>query len=217
MVEELIYSISNLKYSYKDKPVLDINNLKIKKGLIYSLLGANGSGKTTLLKILNGLLKSPKAEILYRGKPVSENKYLKVRNETVYIHQSPLLLTGNVFHNVSYGLKLRNEKKEIIKEKVDTALESVGLKGFEKRKSRELSGGEIQKIAIARAVAVSPEVLLFDEPTSNLDSESLLLIEKLFLDLKNKKGATIIMSSHNSFFEERLCDETIRLNKGKVI
>jgi tungstate transport system ATP-binding protein len=217
MEKNLIYSIKSLKFFYTKKIILDIANLEIKKGRIYALIGSNGSGKTTLMKIMNALLKVKKPEIFYKSNLISHENYRLVRSETVYIHQSPLLLTGTVFNNIAYGLKLRRFNEEQIKNRVISSLESLGLSQYLNRKTRELSTGEIQKIAIARAAVLFPEVLLLDEPTANVDSESLIMIEKLILNLKKNYNTTIIFSTHNSFFDFRMCDEIIKLENGKIV
>ncbi len=201
-----LYQISNLKFSYNSKPVLDIKNLVLEKGNIYTFLGENGSGKTTLLKIMNGLLES--SDLLFEGSSNQQN----IRNKTVYVHQNPFLLKGTVFYNIAFGLKLRQESD--LKNKVKNALEIVGLEGFENRKSRDISGGEIQRVAIARALVLNPEVLLLDEPTANIDRKMVTR----FSDILNKirKNTTVIISTHDHHFAYHVGDEMIHLENGRI-
>ncbi|KKR77553.1 MAG: Phosphate import ATP-binding protein PstB [Candidatus Curtissbacteria bacterium GW2011_GWD1_40_8] len=216
MENKLIYEIKNLKFSYNKKNILDIEKLNIYPNKIYALLGANGSGKTTLLKILNGLLKVKEKSVFFENIPIEENKYSLVREKTIYVHQNPFLLTGTVFDNVSYGLKLKKLNAKVIKEKVYTALEKLGISKLETRHSDELSGGEIQRVAIARALILEPKVLFLDEPTANIDNESMIQIESILNEINTKSQTTIIFTSHNSFFGYRMCNEVIMLKDGKV-
>ncbi len=188
--------IKDLKFAYETKIVLNIKKLNFEKGKIYAILGANGSGKTTLLKILNGLL--------------GEHKF-KMQN-SIYVHQNPLLFSGTVFDNVAFGLKIRKEKN--INEKVKDALKLVGSENFENRKSKNISGGEIQRVAIARALILQPKVLLLDEPTANVDKQTVKLLEEILQKIKNK--TTVIFASHDHNFAKRISDEIIYLENGKI-
>ncbi|MBT3169152.1 MAG: ATP-binding cassette domain-containing protein [Candidatus Cloacimonetes bacterium] len=188
--------IENLKFAYETKIVLDIKKLEFEKNKIYAILGANGSGKTTLLKILNGLLGTRK---------------FKIEN-SIYVHQNPLLFSGTVFDNVAFGLKIRKEKN--INEKVKDALKLVGLENFENRKSKNISGGEIQRVAIARALILQPKVLLLDEPTANVDKQTVRLLEKILQQIKNK--TTVIFASHDHHFAKRISDKIIYLENGEI-
>ncbi len=201
-----LYQIKNLEFSYNSKPVLNITNLVLEKGNIYTFLGENGSGKTTLLKIMNGLLDS--SCLLFEGSSGKKN----IRKKTVYVHQNPFLLKGTVFYNIAFGLKMRQESD--LKKKVKNALKIVGLENFEKRKTGELSGGEIQRIAIARALVLEPEVLLLDEPTANVDKKTMILFTEILL--KIKKNTTLIISTHDHRFAYHICDEMIHLENGKI-
>ena len=207
-MEEMIYHVNNLIFSYNKKIILDIPQLTFEKGKIYTLIGSNGSGKTTLMKIMNGLLKVKIGNILYKNINIKNNNYQTIRNESVYIHQNPYLFSGTVYDNISFGLRLKKIDKKIIDDRVNESLKLVGLENFENRKNKELSIGEIQKIAIARGVILNTEVLLLDEPTANIDSKSVGKIENLLFTLKSK-NKTIIFSSHNSFFSYKLCDKII--------
>ena len=201
-----LYQIKNLKFSYNSEPVLDIKKLVLVKGKIYTFLGENGSGKTTLLKIMNGLMIA--SGMLFEGSSDINN----IRKKTIYVHQNPLLLKGSVFYNIAFGLKLRKESD--LKNKVKNALKIVGLKGFENRKSKNLSGGEIQRVAIARALVLNPEVLLLDEPTVNIDRKMV----NRFSDIlkKVRKNTTVIISTHDHAFAYHNCDKMIHLENGKI-
>ena len=199
--------IKKLTFAYDTKTVLDIHTLVLERNKVYSFLGDNGSGKTTLLKIISGLLE------VEGIKTSGCSNFEKMQKQAVYVHQNPLLLKGSVLYNIAFGLKLK--KETAIERKVAEALETVGLKGFEKRKNKQLSGGEIQRIALARALVLKPKVLLLDEPTANVDKESVLLISKVLRKIQH--NTTIIISSHDEKFAYHNSDEIIRLDKGKII
>ncbi len=213
---EMIYKFDNVEFSYGRKIDLKIDNLSFYKNKIYLLVGSNGSGKTTLMKILNGLLKIGSGELFYKNNPIEKNNFEKIRNETVYVHQNPYLFSGTVFYNLSYGLKIKNISKNQIDTKIDNILKRFDMLDFKYRKNRMLSIGEIQKIALARALVIEPEVIILDEPTANVDVKSIKIIENILYDLK-QNGKTIIFSSHNSFFSYNFCDEVVNLENGRLL
>lgn len=172
----MLYDISQLIKVYGDRTVLDISSLEIEKGSIYALLGPNGAGKTTLLNIL-GFLESPTTgNIIYRSSPVifSEPFLKNLHKEVVVVDQYPILFTTTVYKNLEFGLKVRQIPKKDRDYIINETLEMVGMRDFIQAEAHQLSGGETQRVALARALAVSPEVLLCDEPTSSVDVARLL-------------------------------------------
>lgn len=188
--------IKNLKFAYDKKVILNINNLDFQIGKIYSILGDNGCGKTTLLKILSGLLGDQKHKI--------EN--------SIYVHQNPIMLSGSVFDNVAYGLKIREETN--IEKRVQVALKEVGLEKLSNQNSKTLSGGEVQRVAITRALILKPKVLLLDEPTANVDKQTVKLMKNFLTNITPQ--TTVIIASHDHDFVEQICDEIFFLEKGKL-
>ena len=211
-----IFSIRNLRFAYKSRNVIEIDALDLEAGRITVFAGGNGSGKTTLLKLLNGLLQPGAGVILYRNRPINNDDYSLVRSESVLVHQNPYLFGGTVYQNVAYGLKIRKTPGRIMRRKVAEKLALLGLEGFEHRRSGELSIGEKQRVAMARALVLEPGLLLLDEPTANVDPGSIGLIEALILKLA-QLGITVILSTHNPGFAYRLCDRLIGLEEGKVV
>ena len=167
------------------------------------------------MKLLNLLLPVKTGKILFDGRDAGAGRAL--REQTVYLHQNPLLLTGTVYDNIAYGLKIRKRDTAEIRDMVMKALEVVGLEGFEKRRHNALSGGEIQRVAIARALVLKPKVILFDEPTSSIDRENVQRLEKLLPSIKDLYGTTIIVSTHNLPFAYRICDRLVHLEEGRVV
>ena len=214
MNETALYSIEGLQFYYSGNKVLDVHHLDLEQGKIHVFLGPNGSGKTTLLKILNRLFDYPSGAVLFKGKSIKGND--DVRNQTVYVHQDPLMLTGSVYDNIAYGLKFRKRKAEEIRRTVVNILSTVGLEDCVKRKSTALSGGEKQRVAIARALALRPDALLLDEPTSSVDKENIGRIEEILIRIKEEYGCTVLVSTHNLPFAYRICDSLIHLEEGCV-
>jgi len=215
MSENPVFRVENIEFGYDSEPALIVDQLDFQENRIHVLLGPNGSGKTTLMKLLNQLLPMGKGRILFNGKDAARSRAL--REQTVYLHQNPLLLTGTVYDNIAYGLKIRKQPGYEIRDKVMEALEVVGLEGFEKRRYNALSGGEIQRVAIARALVLKPKALLFDEPTSSIDRENVRRFEKLLPSIRDLYGTTVIVSTHNLPFAYRICDRLVHLDEGRVV
>jgi len=133
------------------------------------------------------------------------------------LFQTPCVLDTTVFDNVAYGLVIRKVDKKIIREKVMNALSIVGLDGKERQKARTLSGGEAQRMAFARAIVYDPDILLLDEPTSNLDPANVAKIEEIIKRIKNERGTTIIFATHNMYQVKRIADRVGILLDGELI
>jgi tungstate transport system ATP-binding protein len=213
---EPLFRVESLRFAYDADPVLDLADLEIESGGVTVLIGPNGSGKTTLLKLLNGLLPVSGGRILYRGRRLNAQTFPRLRQESVLVHQDPYLFDGSVYGNVSYGLKVRRTPTDQARRAVSEALQRVGLGGFEHRRARRLSGGERQRVAIARALVLDPEVLLLDEPTANVDADSIELLEGLVLRL-NRGGTTVIISTHHPAFAYRLGSQLIFMEEGRLV
>lgn len=211
------YRLTGIAKYYGDKIALDLPSLTILPGRVYVLTGDNGSGKSTLLSILAFLSKPERGEIEFDGQRVEwKNAELQLlRRKVTLLHQSPYLFTGTVSGNIAYGLKLRGFKDEALRQRISEALESVRLAGFELRNVRQLSGGEARRVALARALALQPEVLLFDEPLANLDRVSASVIDDIITVLPSQ-GTTAVVATHDPQQAARLGAETIRLADNRL-
>jgi len=227
-----LYSLHNIKKNYNGRIVLDVPELNIKSGNIYTLSGPNGAGKTTLLNILGFLLPPSAGTLSFRNYAVvySEKHLRQLRKSVVLVDQHPILFSASVFKNIEFGLKVRKIPHKNRSRIIESSLERVGMEKFIHADARYLSGGETRRIAIARALACSPEVLLLDEPTADLDLESQVIIEKIILDIHRHNRITILFCSHNisqifrltrkniHLFDGRLCDSLYEnIFKGKVL
>lgn len=214
-----IFRLHNVTKRYGQREVLNINDLAIPGHEIYSFLGPNGSGKTTLLRTIALLSKNTTGKVEVLGEQVvwSKEQLLRLRRQMAMVTQTSFMFEGSVFSNVAYGLKVRGQRGKDIKRTVAEVLELVGMTSFVNNDTRGLSGGERQKIAIARALAVKPKVLFLDEPTANIDTRSSLDIEKYIRLIKQELNTTIIFVTHDLFQARRLADRIYFLWDGHII
>ncbi|HMB44809.1 MAG TPA: phosphate ABC transporter ATP-binding protein [Candidatus Methanoperedens sp.] len=212
-MEELIL-IENLQKVFGEKEVLRNIDLKILQGEIFAFIGPSGSGKTTLLRILNFFEIPEKGNIKFNG---MNPEIINIRRRMSLLFQTPAVFNNSVFENVAYGLKVRGIDKKIIEKKVGNALNIVGLPGMEKQNARTLSGGEAQRMAFARAIVYDPQVLLLDEPTANLDPANVIKIEDIIKRIRNERGTTIVLATHNIPQVRRIADRVGILLNGELI
>ena len=201
-------------------PVLDNISLEIDKGEFVFLTGPSGAGKTTILKILFGWESFEKGQVLVQGinvgKLTHRNVYTLRRSMGVVFQDYKLLPNKTVFENVSFAQEVIGHDRKTIRFKTWEALKNVGLTPKKDAYPTYLSGGEQQRIAIARAMVNSPSIILADEPTGNLDPDIAIEILKLFEEL-NQKGSTIIFATHSQEILKAGNHRVISLNRGKVV
>ena len=202
----------NLSKKYDESVVLDHVSLKAHASRITSIVGVNGAGKTTLLKILAGLEERNDGSILIDS---NETPVDVIRTRSTMIFQKSVMISGTVFDNVAYGLRVNAVPSQQIRGKVRYALDAVNLANFEKRKARMLSSGEQQRVAIARALVLEREIILIDEPTANLDPANTTIIEQAIKSAARSR--ILILSTHNLPQAKRLSHQVIHLYKGSVI
>ncbi|MCF6464262.1 ABC transporter ATP-binding protein [Clostridium sp. Cult1] len=205
-------SILDLKKNYFEKQILDIGDLKIERGKITGLIGPNGSGKTTLLNILSGLDKDFSGIIKYDGKLLDRDTYKKM----TLVAQKPYLFRRKVYENIEYPLKVRGINKDKRKEEVIKIMERFEIEELKDKKGHLLSGGESQKVSLARALVFKPDLLFLDEPTSNIDPESIRIMEREILRFNKETKGTVLIVTHNIEQSKRLCHNIIYLKSGKV-
>ncbi len=210
-------TLTSVQKRYGDKIALELKKLALLPGRLYILTGPNGSGKSTLLNILALLSKPERGELLYAGKRVTwKSRELSIlRKKVTLMHQSPYLFAGTVFDNVAFGLKARGISGDELRRTVSDSLARVGLVSFEERNITQLSGGEARRVALARALAPKPEILLLDEPLAHVDRESAEIIERLIASL-TASGTMVVMSTHDPHQNKRLGGEVIQLSGGRL-
>ena len=218
-MNQAILKVKNLKVNYDEKPILNIPDLEFELGAIYALVGPNGAGKTTLLRVLDLLEEPNEGEIYFDNQIVSKSSpnALNIRRQMTLVMQNPVLFRTNVYKNIAYGLNVRGNDKKAIDKLVSSALEMVGLAGFEHRKAKELSAGETQRVALARGIVLNPRVIFLDEPTANVDRRNAQMFESLISKINAEKQTTIIFTTHDLFQAYRLTHRIISLLDGKLI
>ena len=208
----VIYELDNVLKKYGKITALDGLTLKIGDGPI-GVLGYSGAGKTTLLRLLAGLEMPSAGTIKFKEMDVTEKSVQSLRQVVTMLFQEPISFNRSVLENVTYGLRIRGVDEA--EKSAGETLASLRLEGFENRKATKLSGGEQQRVALARALVLDPEVLLLDEPTSNLDPANATVILGAIKEFA-KKGL-VIVSTHNFFHIRRLARWAIYLEKGRVV
>ncbi len=207
-----VLSLNNICFSYGKTPVLKDLSLEFEKGKMYCIVGKSGAGKTTLLSVLSGLASPTSGSILYNGKDIKDiNKY-KFRSQCLgVIFQNYNLITKfTATENVILSMDIAKIKGIKKKEKAMEFLSSVGLNEDEaNRRVLKLSGGQQQRVAIARALSHNPDIILADEPTGNLDTDTQNEIMEIFKSLA-KQGKCVILVSHSPQVA-KMCDETFEL------
>ncbi len=204
------------KYAKISEFDLNIDELKIKNRDFFGIVGGSGCGKTTLLKIIAGLIDLDYGKIYMNEKAL--NDILPQRRNIGMIFQENLLFPHmNVYENISFGLKIKKVQKREILKLIDDVLQSVGLKGFEKRYPNELSGGQKQRVSLARALVLKPEVLLMDEPFSALDPELRKDMRNLILKIHKEYNMTIVFVTHDIEEAFNLFDNMIIMKEGRIV
>ena len=203
----------NICLSYGNNEVLKNINIKIEPGEFFALLGPSGSGKSTLLRLVAGFNQHNAGQLLLDGHDITHTPPHK-RNIGMVFQSYALWPHLSVWDNVAFGLVERKLPSAQIREKTATALELVGLSQFAKRRPNELSGGQQQRVAIARAIAMNPSLILADEPTGNLDSESGAEVLSLLTGL-NDQGATVIIITHD-YNTAKKARRIVRISAGRI-
>ena len=215
----MLYHLTGIRQRFNDRTVLLIDHLEIEAGRIHALLGPNGAGKTTLLRLL-AFLDAPTDGLLqFSGRDVgySRAELLHLRRQVVLVDQHPIMFTTTVAGNVEFGLKVRNIPKPARRRAIDEALETVGLFRYKQAPAKELSGGETQRLALARALALKPAVLLCDEPTASVDIENQAIIAALLQQINTDHGTTILFTTHDRVQAASLAQRTLILENGRPV
>ncbi len=214
----MIYSAANLVRRFGERTVLNVDRLEVEKGYIYALLGPNGSGKTTLLNIMGFLDQPTSGEMRFREREVNfqERTLHKLRQSVVMVQQNPILFSTSVYKNLEFGLKIRNIPVRLRQRVIEESLDLVGMRHLINDPAHKLSGGETQRVVLARALALSPEVILCDEPTASVDLENQVTITRLLKDINAEKGITLVFTSHDENQAASLPHFKLFLEQGRI-
>ena len=206
-------------YNENEKPILDDISLKIEKGQYVSILGHNGSGKSTLAKLMIGLLIKDKGDIIIQGQELNKKTVHDIRKNVALVFQNPdnQFIGATVEDDVAFGLENRCVEHEKMQGIIDHFLQEVGMEEFRNKEPSMLSGGQKQRVAIAGALALNPNIIIFDEATSMLDPHGKKEISSLISKMrKNNPDLTLISITHE-IEEAFLSDEVIIIHQGKVV
>lgn len=214
-MKNVVVKLENINKKFGKKKIVKDFNLEVYEGEFLTLLGSSGCGKTTILRMISGLEKVDSGKVYLDNEDVT-NKLASERKVNTIFQNFALFNHMTVYDNISYGLKIKKVSPEEIKKTVNKMLDLVKLKGYENRYPNELSGGEKQRVAIARGLANNPKVLLLDEPLSSLD---LKLKKEMQIELKRlqkKLGITFIYVTHNQEEALTMSNRILILNNGVI-
>ncbi len=216
-----LLEFDQIHYAYPNcRESLSGVTFSIKKGARVALVGPNGAGKTTLLLMCNGVLEPTKGRVLFNGEPLQYNssslREIRKKVGLVFQNSDTQLFAPTIYQDVAFGPLNLGMTPDEIKATVTRSLAAVGLFGYEKRPPHQLSGGEKKRAAIAGTLAMEPEVLVFDEPTSSLDPAGAADLMEL-LDELHSQGKTIIISTHDVELAYLWADQIVLVNKGTVL
>lgn len=214
-MSDLVLQLKQInKYFGRSHVIKDVN-IDFEKGHFVTFLGPSGCGKTTLLRMVAGFYEPDDGEILLNGKRIERIPPYS-RNMAMVFQEYALFPHMNVFDNVSYGLRVKNRPKEEIERRVKEALDLMQLKGMEDRFPNQMSGGQQQRVAVARALVMNPEVLLLDEPLSNLDAKLRESVRVELRDIQKKMGLSTIYVTHDQSEALSMSDMIVVLKGGVV-
>jgi len=212
-----LYLLQKVTKAYNGRMVLDIDELQIQHGEVLGLVGPSGAGKSTLLRLLNFLERQTSGRLTFHDQTLQNGTEmpLEMRRRVTTVFQRPMLLNRTVWENVAYGLQLRGQRDT--RELIQATLEQVGLADLAQQRARTLSGGEAQRVVLARAMVLKPEVLLLDEPTANLDPYNVGQIEEIARQLNQQQGVTLVLVTHNVFQAHRLATRVGFMLEGRLV
>ncbi len=211
------YQLRDLVVNYGKTRVLNIETLAVAAGRITALVGPNGAGKSTLLQVLAFLRPASTGSQEFFGSPVYSGDLPSLCREVALVQQNPYLLRGTVRENIELGLRLRRMSAHHRSQRVEHILQLLSLNALAGRSINTLSGGEVQKTAIARALVLQPRVLLLDEPFTHLDRGFHLRLENLLRDLPSSHQCTIVFSSPDLLRARIVADDIFSLVNGNTV
>ena len=217
-----IIRVENVAKSFGNLEVHHDISFNVYKGETITILGPSGSGKTVILKMIIGLLRPTSGEVYVMDTALSEassDRLMQIRSEIGMLFQGAALFDSlTVYDNIAYSLRERDEMSESqISEIVSEKLDIIGMPGYESKFPPQLSGGQKKRVGLARALASSPRVILFDEPTTGLDPTTIRTIDQLIIKLRDEFGITSIVVTHDIESARRVSNRWILINNGLII
>ncbi len=221
MTAENKITIIDLHKSLRDKNVLEGINLDVRKGEILSIIGKSGSGKSVLLKHIIGIFKPDRGDIIIDGIQYtgsSEKERISIESRIGILFQGAALFDSmNIYDNIAFGMRRKKISEEEIGKQIPEILRQVGLKDVEDKMPSELSGGMQKRAGLARSIAIRPEIMLYDEPTTGVDPITGGAVDRLIVDMRNTYGITSVVVTHDIKSACRISDRIAMLHNGRII
>jgi tungstate transport system ATP-binding protein len=210
-------SSSNIFKSYDGEPVLRGCSFNFDRRQTYVLMGGNGSGKSTFLRICALIEEPDGGELIFSDDGISVEKNLELRRRITLLLPRIGVFNTTVYKNIAYGLRIRRLEEKEIRKRVNGALDFVGLAHKKSQKALTLSSGEMQRLGIARAMVIRPEIMFLDEPTASIDQRNTEIIEEIILNLKKEQRSIAIVTTHDATQAKRLADRLLVMHEGKIV
>jgi tungstate transport system ATP-binding protein len=211
-----VVELRGVRHRYDGRLVLDLDHFAVPAGALLAVVGHNGAGKSTLLRLL-ALLEAPtEGHVLWDGAPVAHRPPVALRRRVTLVEQRPILLRGTVLENIRFGLRVRGVAETEAYKRTAEVAEQLGLLSLLERRRHDLSDGEVQRVAVARALAVRPDVLLLDEPTSSADRAASGALYRALVAERRTRPLTICIASHQLEDAYRWADDIRALAEGRL-
>lgn len=218
LLDEAVVDLKDVKVFRGTRMVLDVPRLVVRRGEALAVVGPNGAGKSTLLQVMACLLRPGAGEVVVCGEKVERRtNLLRLRRRMAMVLQRPYLLDGTVFDNVAVGLRMRGVPREEIRTRVERALAAFNIEHLAARRARALSGGESQRVSLARAIVLEPEVLFLDEPTSSLDVPTRIALLAELAEVVRETRVTTVFVTHDVMEIPFLAERTAVMAGGRIV
>jgi putative ABC transport system ATP-binding protein len=214
-MQPIALETKNLSRSVANKFLVNDISVQVQVGEVVAVVGPSGSGKSSFLRLLNRLDEPTGGTVRLNGEDYRKLAPQELRRRLGMVMQTAYLFPGTVAENVAYGPLQRGQR--LLADQIDALLQRVGLSGYQGRDASNLSGGEAQRVSIARTLANAPEILLLDEPTSALDEDSAREVEDLVLDIIRERRMTCVIVTHNNAQARRIAHRTMIVRYGKLV
>lgn len=208
---QVVFSLRNVAY----RNILSISTLDIDSGMLFGITGKSGSGKTTFLKLLNNMLTCDAGEVLYYGTNVLMLDPVNLRRSVMMVPQAPYIFPGSVLENIQLVFHF-NRKEVPAQAEIEKLFDLLGMSAVLARSTANMSGGEKQRLALARALLLNPETMLLDEPTAALDDENARAVFSYLAKWVRKPGKTVVVVSHSGSLINEYGDSILELNGGRI-
>jgi tungstate transport system ATP-binding protein len=211
-----VVELRGVRHRYEGRVVLNLDQFAVPAGAQLAVVGHNGAGKSTLLRLL-ALLEAPtEGQVLFDGKPVRHRASPALRRRVTLVEQRPVLLRGTVLENIGFGLRVRGISRADAYKRTAEVAEQLGLLSLLERRRTELSDGEVQRVAVARALAIRPDVLLLDEPASSADRAASGALYRALAAERGKRSMAVCIASHQLEDAYRWADDIRALADGRL-